>query len=220
MSTPAPKIALIHATPAAVEPAAAAMRERFESAELWNLLDDGLLPDADRAGGLTPALRARMNGLIAIAVDGGADGVLLTCSLYGPVAQAASADVPLLAPDEAAFDAVADGGYEAVVLIASFASAMEDSVARLGGFLLSRGVATRVDGVCADAAFAPARSGDGNALVEALARALDGRLSGVDAIVLGQYSLAPAAERLAALTSLPVISGPQAAANRLAERMK
>ena len=43
--------------------------------------------DADAAGGLTPALRDRMSTLIRYAVDGGADAVLLSCSMYGPVAR-------------------------------------------------------------------------------------------------------------------------------------
>jgi hypothetical protein len=79
-----PTVALIHATPAAIGPARMAFSERFPRATVWNLLDDLLISQAQSAGGLTPALRGRMERLIEHAVAGGADAVLLTCSMYGP----------------------------------------------------------------------------------------------------------------------------------------
>lgn len=86
MTTNPPTVALIHATTAAIAPAAAAFADRFPEARLWNLLDDLLMTEADAAGGLTAPLRRRMRCLIAHAEDGGAAAILLTCSLYGPVA--------------------------------------------------------------------------------------------------------------------------------------
>jgi hypothetical protein len=71
-----PTLALVHATPAAMAPAVAAFGERFPEAGLWHLLDDRLVTDAERAGGLVPPLRRRMLSLIGHAVAGGADGVL------------------------------------------------------------------------------------------------------------------------------------------------
>ena len=77
--TGSPVVALIHATPAAMARARAAFDERFPPAELWNLLDDRLISEAEAAGGLTPALRHRMSAPIRHAVGGGADAVLLSC---------------------------------------------------------------------------------------------------------------------------------------------
>ena len=109
MSDQRPTVALIHASPASVAPAMAAFAEEFPDANLWNLLDDRLVVDADAAGGLTPALRERMTTLIKYAVDGGADAVQLSCSMYGPVAvDAAGSDrFTVLASDQAMFDHVA-----------------------------------------------------------------------------------------------------------------
>ena len=108
MSDGPPTVALIHATPAAMRPARAAFADRFPEARLWNLLDDLLITEAEAAGGLTPPLRHRMRTLIRHAVDGGADAVLLSCSMYGQVAidEATSYPVPVLPSDQALFEAV------------------------------------------------------------------------------------------------------------------
>ena len=79
MSGGPPTVALVHATPAAMAPARSAFADRFPQARLWNLLDDRLISEAEATGGLTPALRHRMQTLIRHAVDGGADAVLLSC---------------------------------------------------------------------------------------------------------------------------------------------
>ena len=50
MTSHAPTVALIHATPAAMAPARAAFADRFPEARLWNLLDDLLISDAEAAG--------------------------------------------------------------------------------------------------------------------------------------------------------------------------
>jgi Asp/Glu/hydantoin racemase len=204
------RIALIHGTPAAIVPAVAALAANFPEAEAWNLLDDKLLTDADAHGGLTPELRERMNRLIAHALAGGAAGVLLTCSMYGAVAQATHATVPVLAPDEAAFAAVAAGGYDRVLLVTSFASALDDAEKRLNDFLA--GTSTRVVGAVVPAALAATKAGDDDASASSSASSIEPRRGSVDAVILGQYSLAPAAAALSARLELPVIAGPRAAA--------
>jgi hypothetical protein len=84
------RIALISATPRAIGPASAAIAKAFPNGVVWNLLDDRLLADAESAD-TTDAAGARMDGLIQLAVDGGADAVLLTCSQYG--SRAAARDI-------------------------------------------------------------------------------------------------------------------------------
>src|SRR5690625_4708365 len=124
-------VALISATPVAIAPATEALAEEFPQARVWNLLDDRLLQDASDAGGLAEPLAERMRGLIEHAVGAGADAVLLTCSMYGQVAQQAPIPVPALAPDEAAFAEASSGTYGTVLVVASFDSAFHDSVHRL-----------------------------------------------------------------------------------------
>jgi hypothetical protein len=213
--TSTPRIALIHATTAAIAPAVVGMNTAFPGAEVWNILDDRLLPDADAHGGLAPQLVERMSRLIDLALANGAAGVLLTCSMYGSVAQATTADVPVLSPDEAAFEKALAANYGKVLMVASFESALNDSVARFAEFLQANGSATKVVGETVPAAFIATKAGDVSALTAALIEAAEPYVGSVDAVLLGQYSLAPAAIALEEALGLPVISGPQSAALKL-----
>lgn len=211
MTTP-PRIALISAVTAAIAPARSALDELYPEAEVWNILDDRLLSDADDRGGLDDALRARMVRLIDHALAEGADGVLLTCSLYGPVASDVRRDAPVLAPDEAAFREIAMAGYGSVLVVASFEGARDDSVERLEETLREAGSATAVTGIAVPAAMAATKAQDSRALLAALSEACAPHTPKVDAVFLAQYSLAPAAHDLALALGIPVLSGPASSA--------
>ncbi|MFK3676513.1 aspartate/glutamate racemase family protein [Microbacterium sp. NPDC090218] len=218
MTTP-PKIALISAVTAAIAPARSALGELYPEAEVWNILDDRLLSDADERGGLDDALRARMVRLIDHALAEGADGVLLTCSLYGPVATDIRRAVPVLAPDEAAFGEIAVAGYDSVLVVASFEGAKDDSVERLEATLRDAGANTTVTGIAVPPAMAATKAQDPRALLSALVEACAPISSQVDAVFLAQYSLAPAAHDLSRELGIPVLSGPTSSAVALRERL-
>lgn len=218
MTTP-PRIALISAVTAAIAPARSALDELYPEAEVWNILDDRLLSDADDRGGLDEALRARMTRLIDHALTEGADGVLLTCSLYGPVATGIRRDAPVLAPDEAAFQEIAAAGYRSVLVVASFEGAKDDSVARLQATLRETGTTTTVTGVAVPAAMAATKAQDPQALLDALTEACLPLAAQVDAVFLAQYSLAPAARGLSDALGIPVLSGPASSAVALRTRL-
>lgn len=218
--TSRPLIAFVGATQAAVPPAAAAFAEHFPEAELWNVIDDRLIVDAVAAGGVTPDLGDRMARLIGYALEGGARGVLLTCSLYGPVAHrlVQNAAVPVHAADDAAFEHAVASGYSRLLLISSLADALKDAHARFTAFARERHSNAAVVPVLAEAAFGPASRGDTEAASAALAQAVaTAQLEGApaDAILLAQYSLSPAASRLERMTGLPVIAGAPLAAARM-----
>lgn len=196
----APTIALIHGTPAAIVPARDAFTERFPEARLRNVLDDRLIADADAAGGLTPALKDRMATLIGYAVASGADAVLLTCSMYGPATEAGGWPVPVAASDQAMFARLRQDRPARVAVLGPLAAGVADTVARLREFLPGTVVGITVDG-------GPDR------LVAAAERAAPT----VDAIVLGQYSVSPAAAAVGAAVPVPVYSPPHLAAQALRE---
>jgi aspartate/glutamate racemase len=126
-------VALIHATPLAIPPTRAAFEAEWPQATLWNLLDDRLMEDADAAGGLTDALHRRMATLIRHAVDGGARGVLLSCSMYGPVltAEDLQRGVPMLGSDEAMYEEAARRTPRRVAVLGTTNSTATDSARRL-----------------------------------------------------------------------------------------
>ena len=221
-----PVIALISAVSSAIAPAVHGLNREFPEATAWNLVDDRLITEAIDAGGLTDGLRARMTRLIRYALDGGASGVLLTCSMYSPVAhQAAGAvGVPVLAADDAAFEAAAASGHARIALVSSLPVPLADARERFAAYLNTRANTPEVTGVLAAGAYAASiasgttAGGDtSDALAQTLVAALHG--ADADAVLLAQYSLAPAAEQLAAITGLPVFSGPGAAARMLRSRL-
>jgi hypothetical protein len=213
------RVALISATTAAIAPAEAALRREFPGAEIWNLVDDRLLSDANERGGLDDALRARMERLIAYAADDGAAGILLTCSMYGSVAMSTRLPIPVLAPDEAAIDELAASGHRRIMVLASLETALADAVDRVRTALGTPGRNAEVVGVFAPGALAATTAGDQAALVRALVNAAQAG-DNVDAVFLAQYSLAPAGAKLAAAIGRPVLSGPISSAIRLREAIE
>lgn len=210
-----PVIALISATPVAIPPAQAAITAAFGDVDVWNILDDRLMVEAESRGGLTPELAARMETLIGFAVSQGADAALLTCSLYGSVADQYVGPIPILAPDSAVFDDVINSPYRRVLVVASFDEALHDSTTRLREAAAARGRAVEVSGVAVPAAMASAKSGDPAPLVDDLTAAIQPLVETIDAVLLAQYSLAPARAGLEELLGLPVFSGPLSAARKL-----
>ena len=217
MTSTNPVIALVSAVPAAIAPATNAFASEYPGASVWNILDDRLLVDADVRGGVTAELDERMARLIRHAAIEGADGILLTCSVYGSVAHrlAAEIGVPLMAPDDALFAAVADGGFASILLLSPAAGPLADSSERLSDHLRGAGLSTTVAGAAVEGAADAARSGDLARLVALLEAAYRERVGSVDAVVLGQYSLSPAAEALSERIGVPVLAGPGRAARAL-----
>ncbi|WP_243788501.1 hypothetical protein [Saccharopolyspora gloriosae] len=186
-------VAFVHATPGSVEPVNDALRAEFPEAEPWHLVDDRLVSEADAAGGLTPALRRRMLSLIRHAIDGGADAVQLSCSMYGPVAALARQlwDVPVRASDDAAFAEITHRESAEVVLLSSLDSASADS-------------AQRLTDAAPGAAVRSARAHPASA--DSLAQAAKPHLTEGNLVLLAQYSLSPHADDLARILGAEVLS--------------
>jgi hypothetical protein len=179
-----------------------------------------------------PPLRRRMLSLIGHAVAGGADGVLLTCSMYGPVARLAAQlwDRPVAGSDEAMYERVAAERPARVAVLGSLETAVADSADRLRGVLADGGPAeaggrgsglgTEVVRVLCPGAAAAASAGDGAALLASLRSAAEPLAGEVDLFLLGQYSLTPARAGLQAALRVPVWSPPHVAADVLARRLR
>lgn len=207
-----PLVAVISAVAAAIPPARAAFDALFPDATVWNVVDDRLVDDAD--GEITPHLAARMQRLIDHAVVEGADAVLLSCSMYAGVAHRADVDIaiPVHGPDDGLFSAVAARGYQRIALVSPAADPLVDSLTRMRKVV---GSDVTVVGVVADNAPAAARAADVDALVDAVVSAVDHVSPKPDAVVLGQYSLAPAAPGVHAVLGVPTLSAPEHAVRLL-----
>jgi hypothetical protein len=211
------RVALISATTSAIAPAEAALTQEFPAAETWNLIDDRLLNDANQCGVLDDALRARMERLIAHAAEGGAAGILLTCSMYGSVAVSTRLPIPVLAPDEAAIDELLASGHRRIMVLASLETALADSVGRVRAAFGAAGREAVVTGVFVPGALAATTARD---LARALTDAAQPAAGDVDVVFLAQYSLAPAGADVSEAIGRPVLSGPVSSAIRLREAIE
>jgi hypothetical protein len=217
-----PLIAAVHATPASIAPLSAALTEQIPGHRLWNIIDDRLGPDADAVGGKpTSQLQDRMLNLIRHCVTGGADAILIACSMYGSVRESAENrfGTPIFASDADMMTDVVRTAPQRVAVLASLRGAAADTTARLTTALSAQNPSAEVVPVfCAQAAEAAARA-DTPALVGALAEGLDGAGGPFDVVCIAQYSLSPAANALAAKIAMPVSAPTQAAARAIARRL-
>ena len=76
------RIALIHATPIAIEPIRDAMAAGWPEAEPVNILEDSLAVDRAGTDALDEAMTGRIVALAGYAESIGSDAILFTCSSF------------------------------------------------------------------------------------------------------------------------------------------
>lgn len=210
------RIALIHALAHSVAPINTALARDWPEAVRMNLLDDSLSADLAASGrGLDAAMHARFARLAQYAVDCGSQGILFTCSAFGPCIEAVArqhAPLPVLKPNEAmVVDAVALGGP--IGLIASFAPTLQSMPPEFPA-------GTHLHTALVAEALAALNAGDGarhDALVAEAGEQL--RQQGAQVIALAQFSMARARDRVAARTGLPVLTTVDSAVRALRGRV-
>jgi len=203
------RIALIHALRHSPPPIEAAFARGWPEPVLMNLLDDSLSADLARDGALTPRMTERFLTLSRYAAGTGADGILFTCSAFGPCIEAVArelAPMPVLKPNEAMIEEACAAGKR-IGLLATFQPTLDSMppefpvgvtvVPKLieGGLAaLDRGDLAEHDRLAAEAAK---------------------DLRDCDVIALAQFSLARAAPQVAAATGKPVFTTPDSAVRKL-----
>src|SRR4051794_31011174 len=203
------RIALIHALKHSIVPIERSFSRLWPDAILMNLLDDSLSADLARDGHLTSGMTDRFLALGRYARLTGADGILFTCSAFGPCIEAVAreqAPLPVLKPNEAMIEQAAAQGRR-IGLLATFAPTL---VSMPPEFPSSVEVVPKL----AAGALAALDRGDRaehDRLVAEAAR----DLSDCDVIALAQYSMAPAAAQVAEATGRAVLTTPDSAVMKL-----
>lgn len=219
MTKPA-RIVLLHATPVAVEPINAAMARLWPGAEVVNLLDDGLTIDRAREGdSLSEDLIDRFVDLGRYALRIGANGILVTCSAFGPAIDRLEdiAPVPVLRPNEAMFRSALDQGGT-IGMLATFAPAVPTMEAEFQSF--STDGTARLTTHIVPEAIDLLRRGDAeahNRLVAGAAPAL--AATGVQSIMLAHFSTSRALAAVQAAVDIPVFTAPDAAVVEMKRRI-
>ncbi len=215
-----PRIALIHALRDSMVPIWDAFDAGWPEAETFNLLDDSLSADLAKEGSLTQGIVDRfvMLGRYAqqtSAGDGATKAILFTCSAFGPAIEAVKRDldIPVLTPNEAAFDDALSTGNR-VGLVVTFPPSEAALATELKALASSKGVDLDLTTAVADGALSALQAGDGERH-DSLIADVASELGEIDCIVLGQFSMARAASEVSARAGVPVITTPASAVARL-----
>ncbi|NKE43604.1 aspartate/glutamate racemase family protein [Roseomonas frigidaquae] len=214
------RIVLLHATPVAMQPIQSAFAESWPEAEIVNLLDDGLSIDRARESELTEAMIERFVDFGSYGHRMGADGILVTCSAFGPAIDRMieALPIPVLKPNEAMFQAaIAQGGR--VGMLATFGPSVGTMTEEFDEFVARSGQKASLSTVLVADAMDLLRKGDAdshNRLVAARAP----ELADHDAIMLAHFSTSRAADAVRRVVDVPVLTAPHAAVTRMREMIE
>jgi len=219
------RVALIHALEESVHPAREAFAHYWPEAFAFDLLDTSLAVDRAEAGRLDEPMMTRFRTLADYAASsvgkgGRTAGILFTCSAFGPAIDAvkAAAPVPVLRPNEAAFEAALRIGARLGIVV-SFEPSRSQLEDELSAIARERGRDVAIRSVTAAGALEALKAQDSDRHDLLVADAALQLVDDVDAIILGQFSLARAYDRVAASTGLPVITTPRSAVEGLRARV-
>ena len=203
------RITLVHALKHSIVPIEASFAKLWPDARLMNLLDDSLSADLARDGKLTSAMTDRFLALGRYSASTGADAILFTCSAFGPCIEAVARDLapkPVLKPNEAMIEQAVARGHR-IGLLSTFPPTLQSMPAEFPGTVTL--VPKLVEG--AMAALDRGDRAEHDRLVVEASR----DLRDCDLIALAQYSMAPAAEKVAHATGRPVLTTPDSAVMKL-----
>jgi Asp/Glu/hydantoin racemase len=219
-----PRIALIHALEESVLPARAAFAADWPDAFCFDLLDTSLAIDLADAGHLDETIIERFQFLAEYAARyqgraGRTQAILFTCSAFGPAITAVKArlSIPVLLPNESAFAEALDLG-DTLGLLVTYGPSLKALEAELQAMAAAHGRRIIVKPILVEAALAALKAADGN-LHDRLAAEACRDIGPIDALILGQFSLARAAPRIRQVISTPVLTTPGCAVRALRARL-
>jgi len=209
------KVGLIHA----LEESEAPIRESFK--KIWpeailNEYSDFQL-SVDRANGLDESsIRSRIIDLGQEAVNDHVDAILYTCSAFGDAIEAAKNrfDLPILKPNESAFQNAISAGVDVNILV-TFEPSLELLINEFE--VMSRGMYINVKGHLIEDALKLLKENQVESHNQKIISAVE-MIPSHETVILGQFSMARAAEEIE--TSMPdrlVLNTPDAAVTALKE---
>lgn len=216
------RIAIIHALEESVIPARAALARNWPDAFAFDLLDTALAIDlADAGGKLDGGMMERFSTLARYAAasegrGGRVCGMLFTCSAFGPAIERVKAEirVPVLRPNESAFREALRRGNR-IALVVTFAPSGKSLETELRQMAEAAGQRVSIETLFVEHALEALKEGDAQGH-DRLVAAAASKLGPQDAVILGQFSLARAADPVRAMGwGDRVITTPDAAIKEL-----
>jgi aspartate/glutamate racemase len=211
-------VGLIHAVIPAIEPLRAAFGQLAPDIKLVNILDEGLVSEIDRRGSLTPGLVRRLTTLVGLAEDAGAELVLLTCTAYSPVADDVQkqADIPVLKIDELMVRE-ALGRAKKIGLVATVPAGLNMQKQLIEQIAAELGREIELDAELRPEAFQALSSGRRDEHDRIVLGVVEELATRNDLVLLAQASMGHLASKVPASVSVPVLSSPTLAVEKVKE---
>ena len=209
------RIALIHATPVAMQPVVEAFRGSWPDVDTFSLLDDALSIDLARSGTLNEALKQRIASLAAYATGIGVDGILYTCSAFGEAIEAVArtAQMPVLKPNEAMFEEALQRGTR-IGLLATFQPSIPSLEQEFADMARAQAKDVTLESVCVPEAMTALMAGDAEQHDRLIAEAA-ARLAHCDIVMLAQFSMVRAHSAVQQVIGDKVLTSPDSAVAKL-----
>ncbi|WP_367566155.1 aspartate/glutamate racemase family protein [Lacrimispora sp.] len=187
------KIALVSVTLNAVNPMTRYLMQNAPDIEVRNYLDSQLLEHVRRDGKLTDASVGRMFHMLVQACVDGADGIILTCTIFSAHVNAFSQllSVPIICPDGAMLDAVSKQSGKTAILC-TFEGTVETTKNLYLSYCKKNGTSKQVDMIVVPGAYDAAEKGNMKLCNELILRMVEELDPEYDKIVLAQISMSEA----------------------------
>lgn len=212
------RIGLIHALAESMMPVERALAELWPEAEPAHLLDDSLY--RDRAKGATvDVFDQRIASLLRHSAAAGAAGAIFTGSFFAASVERARAGlgIPVLTSYEALIAAALDTGPRLHIL-ASAADAVGLLAEDIRRAAAARGVEVEISGGHVAGALDALTAGD-RPRHDALVAESAAGVPACDALLLAQFTMAPARAACERVVSVPVLTAPDTAVLELKRRL-
>ena len=209
------RIVLIHAVPMAIEPIKCAFNELWPEPEIVNLFDDSLSVDRAKSNVLTTSMEKRFSDLGNYAESIGADGILFTCSAFGPAIDkvAYNLTIPVLKPNEAMFEQALNTGHK-IGMLATFEQSIASMSREFCKIRDSLSATGSLDTKLVEGAMEFLRQGHQTKHNELIAKTA-ATLKHCDVLMLAQFSMVSAKSAVFKELNIPVLTAPEAAVKKL-----
>lgn len=219
--TNAPRIGVIHTSPATVDLFGRLLRDRIPGVSVINVLDDSILPELRDNGGDLAAVEPRWRDYARIVSDRGVDVILNACSSIGALCSPVQADIPqpIVRVDALmAHEAVGRGGRIGVLAtLVTTLGPTRDLIAETAWTLGRKAV---VDAHLVEGAYQALMDGDQARHDDLVAAALARSAVDNDTVVLAQASMARVLPALDPEARTKVLVSPAFAVEDVARRLQ
>ncbi len=210
------KLAIIHTSPATVEPLKALASELLPGCEVVNFVDDSILPQLAQNGGDLRAVQGRLKQYACFAQEVGATAILEACSSVGELVSVMQQQVtiPIVRIDEAMAESAVQRGTR-VGVAATLATTLNPTTRLLEAKAREAGKKIEVKPALIDGAYARLIAGDREGHDALLVQTLSELAQATEVVVLAQASMARVLPKLSLAAQNKVLTSPRLGMERV-----